>query len=466
MRVLGLPVPFTGERQKAMNSVTENRPGWFRLFESFAGAWQTNTVVDRNLVLSYHAVYACITLIASDIAKLRMKLVEKDASGIWSETESPAYSPVLRKPNPIQTRIQFWESWIISKLIRGNTYAIKVRDDRRVVVGLYILDPTRVVPMISDDGEVFYQLSQDNTAGIVGDITVPASEIIHDRMNCLFHPLVGTSPIFAAGVAATEGLNIQNNSAQFFGNRAQPGGVLTAPGAISTETAERLKTHWDANYSGTKAGKIAVLGDGLEFKPMVMTSRDAQLIEQLKWTAEVVCSAFHVPPYKIGVGAMPSHNNVQALNVEYYSQCLQSMIEAAELCLDEGLGIGDGVKVGAGDGRPGRTYGTEFDIDGLLRMDSVSQLEALEKAKSVLTLDERRRKLDAKPIPGGATVYLQQQDHSIEAIAARDRQLIEQANAPKVETPLATADEPGPANDNMAEQAASAIAEFRKGLTR
>jgi len=457
MRLLGLPVPFTGERQKALNSVTENRSGWFRLFESFAGAWQTNVEVSRDLVLSYHAVYACITLIASDIAKLRMKLVEQDATGIWFEVESPAYSPVLRKPNSIQTRIQFWEAWIISKLIRGNTYVLKVRDNRRVVVALYVLDPTRVVPMISDDGEVFYQLSQDNVAGIQQDIMVPATEIIHERMNCLFHPLVGTSPIFAAGVAATEGLNIQNNSAQFFGNRAQPGGVLTAPGAISNETAERLKTHWDANYSGTKAGKIAVLGDGLTFQPMVMTSRDAQLTEQLKWTAEVVCSAFHVPPYKIGVGQMPSYNNIQALNVEYYSQCLQSLIEAAELCLDEGLGIGAGVRV------EGKTYGTEFDIDGLLRMDSVSQLEALEKAKSVLTLDERRRKLDAKPIKGGNTVYLQQQDHSIEAIAARDKLLIEQSlNPPKPEPAV----DP-PANDNEAElQAASALVEIQKGLFR
>ena len=310
--------------------------------------------------------------------------------------------------------------------------------------------------MISDDGEVFYQLSQDNVAGIQQDIMVPATEIIHDRMNCLFHPLVGTSPIFAAGVAATEGLNIQNNSAQFFGNRAQPGGVLTAPGAISNETAERLKTHWDANYSGTKAGKIAVLGDGLTFQPMVMTSRDAQLIEQLKWTAEVVCSAFHVPPYKIGVGQMPSYNNIQALNVEYYSQCLQALIEAAELCLDEGLGIGAGVRV------EGKVYGTEFDIDGLLRMDSVSQLEALEKAKSVLTLDERRRKLDAKPITGGNTVYLQQQDHSIEAIAARDKQLIEAANTPK---PAVAVEDP--ANDNEAElQAAAALVEIQKGLFR
>jgi phage portal protein BeeE len=65
------------------------------------------------------------------------------------------------------------------------------------------------------------------------------------------------------------------------------------------------------------------------------------LIEQLKWTAEVVCSTYHVPPYKIGIGAMPVYNNVQALNTEYYSQCLQVLIEAIELCLDEGLGMAE-----------------------------------------------------------------------------------------------------------------------------
>jgi hypothetical protein len=76
-------------------------------------------------------------------------------------------------------------------------------------------------------------------------------------------------------------------------------------------------------------------------------------------------------------------------------------------------------------------------------MDAATQMEVLEKSKSVLTLDERRRKLDQKPIPGGNTVYLQQQDHSIEAIAARDRLLIEQAEAGATPpAPPANDDEP------------------------
>lgn len=406
MRLLGFDIS-RAKTDKALSSVSENRGGWYRILESFAGAWQSNVTVDHNTVLSYFAVNACMTLIASDIAKLRVKLVQQDGDGIWTETANPAYSPVLRRPNGFQNRIQFWEYWMLSKLSRGNVYALKQRDARGVVVRLYILDPQRVTPLVSDGGDVFYRLQSDNMSGLEQSITVPAREIIHDRMNCLFHPLVGTSPIFAAGVAATQGLRIQGNSAQFFGNKSQPGGILTAPGAMSDATAARLKEYWESNFTGEKAGRVAVVGDGLEYKPLGVTAHDSQLIEQLKWTAEVVCSVFHVPTYKIGIGTMPTYNNVQALNVEYYSQCLQVHIEAAELSLDEGLDMASGI-------------GTEFDIDGLLRMDSVTQMDVLDKAKNVMKPNEARKKLDLPPVVGGDTVYRQQQDYSLAALSKRD----------------------------------------------
>ena len=417
--------------------VVENRGGWYPLVRDwFPGAWQQNAVpVNPETVKSFHAVFACMTLIASDIAKLRVKLVAQDSDGIWSETTNTAFSPVLRKPNGFQTRIQFWENWVLSKLSRGNTYVLKERDNRGVVVRLYVLDPCRVKPMVTPDGAVYYELQPDNMAGLQEpSVMVPASEIIHDRFNCLFHPLVGVSPIYACGLAATQGLSIQNNSAAMFGNGSRPGGLLIAPGRIDPENAKRLKDAWDNNYTGLNAGKVAVLGDGMKYEGLSVNPNDAQLIEQLKWTAEVVCSTFHVPPYKIGVGDMPSYNNVQALNVEYYSQCLQIHIEAAELCLDEGLGIGMGVTTN------GTTYGTEFDLDNLLRMDSVTQMQVLKEGAGILKIDEMRAKLDRKPTAGGDAVYLQQQNYSLEALAKRDAQ----------EDPFGTAAPPvaAPANDD------------------
>ncbi|RYG91667.1 MAG: phage portal protein, partial [Alphaproteobacteria bacterium] len=380
-------------------------------------------------------------------SKLRIKLVAKDSDGIWSETSNAAYSPVLRKPNSFQNRIQFMESWVLSKLQRGNAYILKQRDGRGVVVKLYVLDPTLVTPLVSEDGSVFYQLSKDPLGGVEDSIIVPAREIIHDRFNCFFHPLVGLSPIFAGGLAAMQGLAVQNDSTLFFQNGARPGGVLTAPGAIENETAKRLKEYWDANFSGKNSGKVAVLGDGLKYEAMRAKATDSQMIEQLKWSSEVVCSTYHVPPYKIGVGTMPTYSNVQSLNIEYYSQCLQVLFESIELCLDEGLGMGENI-------------GTEFDLDGLLRMDSITQMDVLDKSKGKLTVNEQRKRLDLKPVEGGNTVYLQEQDHSLEWLSRRDAQPIE---APAlVDPPVETNEERQQAEARAF--VAEAALEFQKGL--
>jgi HK97 family phage portal protein len=387
--------------------------GWYPLVrDPFPGAWQRNMEINPALASTYYADFACKTLIARDIAKLPIKLVAKDSDDIWNEVNNPAFSPVLRKPNHYQTRNQFWESWILSKLSRGNTYVLKARDNRRVVIALYVLDPRRVQPMIADDGSVFYRLSTDDLNVRAVELMVPATEIIHDRMNC-DHWLVGVPPIYASGLAAMQGLNIQMQSVRLFKNNAQPGGILTAPGHIPDDTVERLKADWEQRFSGANIGRLAVLGDGLKFEKMSLTAVEGQMIEQLKWTAENVCSTYHVPPYKIGVGAQPTYNNVQSLNVEYYSQCLQSLLEDAESCLDDGLGLGEQYDLGV-----------EFDIDNLLRMDTASQADAMTKlvGGSILTPNEGRKRFNQKPLEGGDTVYMQQQNYSLEALAKRDAQ--------------------------------------------
>jgi len=413
MRIFGLPVPFTGEKQKALNSLPMDRGGWYPLIrEPFSGAWQRNMEIDVDTASSFHADFACKTLIARDIAKLRVKLVEKDKNDIWSETTSPAFSPVLRRPNDYQTRNQFWECWVLSKLSRGNTYVLKVRDDRNVVTALHILDPTRVQPLVSDDGAVFYRLSSDNLAGIE-DIVVPAREIIHDRFNCLFHPLVGTPPVFASGLASMVAINGQKASALLFENASVPGGILTLPGEINQEEEQRFKEQWELRFSRSNLGRVAVMTGGVKYEKMTMTNTEVQMIENLKWSAEVVCSVYHVPPYKVGVGALPLSNNIQSLNVEYYSQALQAQLEEIEELLDAALGIGWGVGLG-----------TEFDTENLLRMDSITLVTTIQQAvgAGVMSPNEGRAKFDLKPVPGGAQPYLQQQNYSLEALAKRDAQ--------------------------------------------
>lgn len=380
----------------------------FIVHEPFPGAWQRNLEVCHDTVLAFFAIFACTTLIASDISKMRMRVVRL-SNGIWVEVPMTGYE-VLNNPNGYQNRIQFFEHWLISKLTRGNTYVLKERDNRGRVARLYILSPDLVTPLVSESGDVYYQLGTDNLTGIENQITVPASEIIHDRFNCLFHPLVGLSPIFASGLAATQGLKIQHNSTRFFANMSRPSGILTAPGAISDETASRLKDHWDENYSGRHLGKVAVLGDDLKYQPIVVTAADSQMVEQLRLTAEIVCSTFHVPAYKV-IGDTPSYSNIEALEQQYYNQCLQVLIESIELCLNNGLDMPAGL-------------GTNFDLDGLLRMDSATKAESYRNltGSGIMAPNEARRKFDLPPVEGGDAPYLQEQNYSLEALARRDAQ--------------------------------------------
>lgn len=379
--------------------------------EPFAGAWQRNIAADSlGQITSFGAVFACINRIATDIAKLRIMLMEQTPDGTWREFLgiSPFW-PVLRKPNGYQNRIQYLIAWLASKLIHGNTYVLKVRDARRVVVALHVLDPRRVTPLITATGDVYYQLSNDDLAQVDASTTVPASEIIHDRGLTLFHPLIGVSPLYACAFAATQGRRIQGDSAKFFENMSRPSGMLTAPGTIAQETADRIKRQWEDNFSGKNLGRLAVLGDGLKYEAMTIPPEQAQLVEQLGWTVEDVARAFGVPLYKINAGAVPTSNNVEALDQQYYAGTLQIYIESIELCLDEGLALNG-------------QYRTQLDLDGLLRMDTATLVDSLSKAVggAIMTPNEARAKLNQPPIAGGGSVYLQVQNYSLEALAKRD----------------------------------------------
>ncbi|SAK50687.1 phage-like protein [Caballeronia pedi] len=380
--------------------------------EAFAGAWQSGEALDcREDLLAFSAVYACVDRIASDIAKLGIRYVRREGV-IWREYRAPRFTTPLRRPNAYQNRIQFVKAWQASKLLFGNVYVLLVRDAMRNVIAMYVLDPTRVRPLVATSGAVFYQLGADPLKGLPEQITVPAAEIIHDRGICPWHPLIGVSPIVAAAAAGTMGNRIQFNSRKFFGNMSRPGGILSTTGKISDETADRLKKHWETNYGGENAGRVAVVGDGLQYSTVMMSAIDAQLIEQLKWAVEDVARCFHVPLYKIGADPTGSKTaaNIGALEQSYYTDCLQAPIEELELCLDEGLDAPDG-------------QGFEVDVRGLLRMDPVARYDAHSKAVGGgwMAPNEARAAENMPPVAGGDTPYLQQQNYALSALAERDK---------------------------------------------
>ena len=90
MNILGLNITIT--RAKAMPPLrgVDSRGGWYPVVrESYPGAWQQNDEIRIENVMTFAAVYACVTIPAQDIGKLRPKLMQQDTRGVWIETDSP-----------------------------------------------------------------------------------------------------------------------------------------------------------------------------------------------------------------------------------------------------------------------------------------------------------------------------------------------------------------------------------------
>ncbi|MGP4904791.1 phage portal protein [Psychrobacter faecalis] len=423
---------FTGKKSASTAQPVNGGDVWHTIHEPFTGAWQRNEEIEvsKNDQIRHHAVFACVSLITRDIGKLKIKTKRK-VNGV-SQVCTSCINPLLAKPNDFQNWQQFAEAWATSKATSGNTYVWKVRNIYGEVWKLQILNPERTKPLVDPTGNVFYQVRKDRLFDLDEDVVFPASEIIHDRFNCFYHPLVGLSPITACALSASQGISIQRNAQAFFANASRPSGILVTPGSISPENAKLMRDEWNANYSGSGTGRTGVLGDGVTYQPISVAAQDAQLVEQLKLSGEVICTAFSVPSFKIGLSAAPS-GKISDLNDIYYSDCLQHYIESIETLLNQHLDLEDGVEV-------------EFDLKALLRMDSNSQMSFLKEGigAAILSPNEARAELGYAAVSGGESPMIQQQNYSLAAIAKRDG-----SADPFAKAPTPTDDQPKGDDDGL-----------------
>lgn len=441
MKVFGLSL--FERKEKALESVGNSWGNpWRIITEAFTGAWQRNITEKRADLITYPTQYACLMRVATDIGKLPFSLRTRAVGGVWTEVSNSAYDPVLRKPNGYQTPGQFRECWVLSKLTQGNTYVLKRRDNRGVVVAMYVLDPNKVLPMVADSGAVFYQLQTDKLNSLpegypADQLIVPASEIIHDRCMTVHHPLVGVPPLAASYWPALKNMKIMRNATDFFANNAQPGGLLTAPAGMTEKDAEQVQKYWTEQFAvgGAQYGKIAVIGADMKFQPFAMKSIDAQMIEQMRYGDEQICQPFGIPPFKVGIGSLPSGLGVDGLNQLYYADALQTHIEHMEALLDEGLAIS-------------RPLGVELDLDPLLRMDEGKRAEVETKLVQgkIKTPDEGRARFNLAPTGGGDTLWGQNQDYPLGILA--NRMEWDQSMQPPAPPP-APAPEPEPEDEDL-----------------
>jgi len=398
------------EEEKSLavaSSVSTYIPG---VREPFLQAWQrglSGSGKDDPVIMAFSAVYACVTIISEDVAKLPLNVMKTGDKGVPEVSMQHPIQLLFENPNSYQTMLEFMQQHMAAKLMTGNSYIYMVLDQRGVCREMHLLPVGRVLPLIDNETKaIFYQVNYGTGGSYLfpedqmgPNNVIPARFIINDRINCLWHPLLGVSPITAAAYSAMTGGRIMMQSEEFFANYCRPGGILTAPGTIAKETATRLKEEWQNRFSQRgKLGETAVLGDGLTWEPLAINAVDAQLIEQLRWTIEDVARVFRVPLYMLAELGKTTFRNSEQMARAYFQGCLQYHLESTERRFDKDLGLSRGVYCA-------------FDLEALFRMESDVRYDTYQKGiqAGVLSINEARAKEGLPPVKGGEIPRVQMQ---------------------------------------------------------
>ena len=258
--------------------------------------------VDEKSAMQIATVYACVRLLAETVASLPLHLYKFTEKGDGKEkaTEHPLYKILYRQANPEMTSFSFREAMMTHLLLWGNAYAQIVRDGKNGILGLYPLLPENVEIDRAENGELFYTYHAytDEVPGEHDkDIIFQRDEILHIP-GLGFNGLVGFSPIAMMKNALGTTLAVEKYGSSFFKNGAQPAGVLEHPGVL--KDPQKIRDNWMNAYGGAgNAHKVAVLEEGMAYKPISLPPEDSQFLSTREFGVEEICRIFRVPPHMV-----------------------------------------------------------------------------------------------------------------------------------------------------------------------
>ena len=369
----------------------------------FVGGTAAGQSVNERSAMQMSAVYACVRILSEAIAALPLHFYQyNDTGGKEKALNHPLYPLLHDEPNPEMTAFSFRETLMTPLLLWGNGYAQIIRNGRGEVVALYPLMPDRMVVDRDARGRIYYEYTRSdsdvNTLGKKSSVLLLPEDVFHIP-GLGFDGLVGYSPIAMAKQAVGLGLACDEYGASFYQNGAQPGGVLEHPGVV--KNPQRVRDSWNAIYQGAKnAHKVAILEEGMSYKPISINSQEAQFLETRKFQIDEIARIFRVPPHMVGDLDKSSFSNIEQQSLEFVKYTLSPWIARWEQAIHRALLLPDE--------KP--RYFARFNVEGLLRGDYQSRMNgyAVARQNGWMSANDIREleNLDRIPAEAGGDLYL------------------------------------------------------------
>ena len=326
-----------------------------------------------NTALTFSVVFACVRVISETIATLPLFVYKMNGGNRVKAKEHTLYDLLHNKPNIDSTSVSFIESLISQILLQGNGFVEVLRDNFNRIISMHLLDSNKIRVYRDTNNNKMFEYYDDGKI-----ITLSSLQVMHIA-GLGWNGVIGYSPISLMRKQITTGLYQDNFALDFFSNGVKKVPILTHPNRLSKEAKENLKDSFNKAFNSG----IVVLEEGLTVNPITMNLSDAQFLESRRFSVEEICRVFRVPPHLIGDLSRSTNNNIEHQSIEFVTHTIRPWCVRLERAFNTSLLNYD----------ERREYTIEFNLEGLLRGDTLTRQQAnqIKLNNGVLTRNEWRR---------------------------------------------------------------------------
>jgi HK97 family phage portal protein len=368
-------------------------PTIYSILTGGAPAWSGESV-SVETALNHSVVWACNRIISESIGFIPAVLMQRKAGAHKHAEGHPMYNAMQFAPNPEISAQGFTEMLTSHCLLQGNAYAkIVRRSSSGTAIELIPLIPSQVFPDRERDGRkrliyVVREPGQPDTVYTV-DRSKP-HDILHIR-GLGWDGVRGYSVITMGRQSLGTAIASERNLARFWANGGRIPYLLEMARKFKTdEDFQKFRNDWEQIYA--EPHRAPILEDGITYKPIGTTMRDAQGIEFRQFEVSEICRWFSVSPHLVQDLSKATFSNVEHLAMDFVRTTLNSWMWRWQQ---------DFWRCVLTDEEKSQGYYLDHDAYVLLRGDIKTRMEAYASAlqNGHMSIDEVRALEGRNPLP-------------------------------------------------------------------
>lgn len=357
--------------------------GWGDLYAS------SGVTVNVDTALGVPAVWAAVNFISGTIAGLPLHVYRKDEDGGRSKVESELSLILHDVINEDMSSFE-WRKYLFEQVLTGGRAVTYIeRNGLGQIVNLYPLDPTKVRVERLLDGRKIYRV---NARVYESSEILDMPFMLKPNMTDARGPISQNKDAIGMAIAASR------YGSKAFQSGGIPPAVLQGPfgsGAAANRASEDVAA---TTLKLAKEGRpIMALPLGHELKTIGFNPEQMQLLELQRFSIEQIARIYSLPPVFLQDLTHGTFSNTEQQDLHFVKHTVKRWVEQFEQEMNLKF-----------FGRGSEFY-VEFNVDGLLRGDLKSRMEAYATSiqNGIRTPNEVRAIENMEAMPNGDNLMIQ-----------------------------------------------------------